>query len=447
MKRYTTLLASLLLISSYACKENIDDITEGIAKRDYTLVQTAPIKRTNNPIPVNAIGRVSSDKEVRLSFKIGGIISAINADEGDYVKKGSLLATIRTNEIDAQVLKAERALTKVQRDLERVTNMFNDEAATLENVQDLQTLLEVSQADLDIAKFNQRYARIISPISGRVLRRNAEPNELVSPGMPIFIVTNSSGSNYIMKAALSDKDVNRINYGDRVSMSFDAYPDHSFGGSISQIAESADPRTGTFDVDIAIKNNRKRLRNGNIGRVVIAPKSSESFYRIPIDAMVETADGAIVLFSPEQGDTTAMEWRAKPVHIDDDFVLVELAGGGYPDRVITAGAPYLIDGDKIRVVNNLAENGKEESSKNSSKYPNRSRADNSCMIILGAYSIQHNIDRMIAKLDRRGYDSFTRPFRSLTQVGIRVPCDPRDYEETLKDIRSSYAADAVFLTK
>ena len=73
---------------------------------------------------------------------------------------------MRTNEIDAQVLKAERALQKAKRDLERVQKMYADSAATLENVQDLTTLVQVSEADVDVAKFNQTYAKIISPVSG-----------------------------------------------------------------------------------------------------------------------------------------------------------------------------------------------------------------------------------------------------------------------------------------
>ncbi len=441
MKKYIFLIIILCLYNS--CKENIDDITEGIEKRDFTLVKAEPIEVTNDPIAVYAIGRVSSDKEVKLSFKIGGIISSIKAEEGEYVKKGKLLATIRTNEIDAQVLKAERAYKKAQRDLERVQNMYNDKAATLENVQDLTTLLEVTRADLEVAQFNQQYAKIISPISGRILRRNAEPNELVSPGMPIFVITNSSGSNYVMKAALSDKDVNRINYGDKAIMSFDAYPADEFKGSIEQISESADPRTGTFEVDISINKTSKRLRNGNIGRVEIYPKSSETYYRVPMDAIVETKNNDVIIFSPLVGDTIAKEWQTQPVHIDENFVLVNFLEGDAPHEVITAGAPYLMDGDKIKIENRSKLS--QQATFTSRDHDQLGKINGECIIVLGAYAINGNVDKMIRRLQKAGYEPFTRPFRSLTQVGITISCDPKVSRKHLSLMRSNFASDAVLL--
>ena len=333
-----------------ACKENIGDITDGIQRQDFTFVKTAPINVSNDPIPIYAIGRVQSDTDIKLSFKIGGIISSLEVKEGQYVKKGTLLGTIRTNEIDAQVLKAKRALEKAKRDLSRVEKMYNDGAATLENVQDLTTMLEVSQADLAIAQFNQQYAKVVSPVSGRILQRLAEPNELIGPGQPIYILSSSSGSNYIMTASLSDREINRVNYKDRVEVEFDAFPGITIDGTISQINESADPRTGTFNIEVSLVENKNRIRNGTIGRINILPENLHNLGRIPIEAVVETKNNNVVVFSPIENDTIAREWSAKPLRIIDNFVLVDSDEIRFPN-VITDGASYLLDGDKIQIAN------------------------------------------------------------------------------------------------
>ena len=125
-------------------------------------------------IPIYTIGRVSTGTETKLSFKTGGYIEALYVDEGDYVRKGKMLAQLQTTEIDAQVNKTRRALEKAMRDLERFQSMLADSIATLENVQDLTTQVEIAKADLEIAQFNQGYSKIVAPVSGRVVMKLSE---------------------------------------------------------------------------------------------------------------------------------------------------------------------------------------------------------------------------------------------------------------------------------
>ncbi len=347
MTKYILLFAIILTASS--CKKEIEALKTTKSALTYTLVEVEPVEYFNEPIAINSIGQVASDKELKLSFKIGGIVSSISVDEGDYVRAGTLVGTMRTNEIDAQVLKAERALGKAQRDLERTKKMYADDAATLENVQDLETFVAVSQADLDIAQFNQKYASIISPISGRVLKRMAEPNEFLSPGQPILIIASSGTGSYIMKAALSDKDIASVELGNRVSMTFDAFQDDVFNGKVINIAESADPRTGMFDVDISILKSKRRMRNGLIGRLSIIPSQEFNYIKIPLDAVVDINGKQVTVFSPSQEDTIAQAIQITPLHIQQDYMLLSASDTSLPDRLITTGAAYLRDGSRIKI--------------------------------------------------------------------------------------------------
>ena len=330
-------------------------LSDSLVKKNYVPVFVQELDATSDAIPIYAIGRVASDVETKLSFKTGGYISRMTAREGDYVRKGKLLATLRTEEIDAQVLKAERALTKSQRDLERVTNMYNDSVATLENVQDLTTLVEVSEADVKIARYNQQYSRIVSPISGRLLRRLAEPNELVSPGQPIFVIASSIGQSYVMKINISDKDINMLTYGTRAYITFDAFAEERFNARVSRIAESADPMTGTFEVELSIEANNKRIRNGMIGKVVLEPASRNQYVKIPMTSITEGVGDDIKVFIPDDSDTIAVLKNLKVLRYADDFVWVDSKSITH-DRIITAGSAYLKDGQIIKIQNQELDN-------------------------------------------------------------------------------------------
>ncbi|MFK8006171.1 MAG: efflux RND transporter periplasmic adaptor subunit [Saprospiraceae bacterium] len=339
----------LLLFFAFSCRvdHHQNESSEPAQQKNFVRIETVEAK--TKPIPIQAIGRLGSDTELKLSFKIGGFISSLKAKEGDYVRKGSLLGTVRTNEIDAQVLKAERAVQKASRDLDRVKKMFADSVATAENIDDLTTLLQVSEADLEVAKFNQKYAKIISPVNGRVIRRLAEPNELVSPGQPILMIASSQGSTYVMKVSLSDKDVNRVKMKSQAEVDFDAFPNEVFSGKVSNIAESADPMTGTFEVEISIDAKKKRLRNGYIGRAKISPMESEPYLELPIQSIVEGDQKEVTIFVPTQSDTIAKEIKVEPIHITNNSIFIKTPSEGMIEKVVTTGAAYLIDGDRIYI--------------------------------------------------------------------------------------------------
>ena len=348
MSRIYFIITCLSLVAVTSCKEQLEEVESTTVQKKYTLVQTQKVELSNEAIPLFSIGTVASDKDIKLAFKIGGVIMDMYADEGKYVKKGDLLAVLRTTEIDAQVFKAKRALTKAERDLERIQAMYKDSVATLENVEDLTTLVEVSRSDVDIAEFNQKYAKIIAPESGRLIKRLAEPGELTSPGNPIFILSSNKGKT-IVKATFSDKDISRIQYGNKAEIEFDAFPDDIITGTISQLSESADPMTGTFLVDIAINPGNKRMRNGYVGRVSVFPKQHQSYYKIPIDAIVEGESDYLKIFTPHESDTIAHLLSVRPFKITSDYVAVFREGLPDLDRVITKGAPYLKDLDKIKI--------------------------------------------------------------------------------------------------
>lgn len=347
MKKYILLLLPITLL--FACKDNVEigaSVADKIDKR--TLVEVEPVKEKTEAIPIYSIGRLGSDTEIKLSFKIGGIISGIAVNEGQKVRKGQTLATLRTNEIDAQVMKAKQALEKAERDLERIKKMFAEEAATSENVDDLTTLVEVSKADLSIAEFNQKYARITSPVTGRIIKRLAEPNELVGPGQPLFLVASDEGKAFVMKVNLSDKNIARVKYGDKAVARFDAFPNEAFEGQISLISESSDPRTGTFEVELTIKSKGKRLRNGYIGRVTIQPEAEAPYLAIPTAALVEGDDKGITIFVPSDDGQTAKEIIVEPIDIHANFIAIKMPKETFKS-VITSGAPYLVHGDSIRI--------------------------------------------------------------------------------------------------
>ncbi|MBY0425973.1 MAG: biotin/lipoyl-binding protein, partial [Cytophagales bacterium] len=140
MKKNTSLvlIPFLGLVLFTACSSHKKE-APAVQENTVVSVKTSIVQKENTQLPVVASGLVASSTEARLSFKTGGIIDKIYVEEGDYVKKGQLLATLKLNEIKAQVAQAEEALQKADRDLKRVTNLYKDSVASLEQLQNVTT--------------------------------------------------------------------------------------------------------------------------------------------------------------------------------------------------------------------------------------------------------------------------------------------------------------------
>lgn len=342
------LLFSLLL---FACKEKyVDESTEKSSQKTNTLaVRVANIELTSEPIPIIASGMVGAKSELKLGFKTGGVIKRIYVDETQRVRKGQTLATLRTTEIDAQVRKAQKGVEKATRDLMRIKQMHLDSVATLENVENLETVLDLSKSDLEIAKFNQEYSKIIAPVSGKVMKKMAENNELIGPGVPVFIIASNAGKGYNLNIGVADKDIIRIKLGDEATIQFDAFPTEEFSASVTEIAETADPRTGVFSVELSIRPQKgKTLRNGFVGKVALLPSNQTTYFKVPMNALVEgyKEKANIYIVNGE----TAQKVSIQPIFIGKDYFTISSNSLDEMEQVITDGAAYLKDGMAINVV-------------------------------------------------------------------------------------------------
>ena len=340
---YRTPMIVLLSLAVAAC-------TRGRAAAppagDAVAVRVASVSVDRIAPSVTATGTLGAKEEVPLSFKVGGVVSRIFVDEGRAVRAGDTLAVLDLSEIDAAVVRARSAAEKSERDLARARRLYADSVATLEQAQNAQTGRDVAHAELETALFNRRYAVIVAPASGLILRRSAEPGELVQAGTPILTL-GSHARGVVMRAALADRDVVLIRRGDRAVVRFDALRDRTFDGTVTEIAGAADPLTGTYRVEVTLPA-ASGLASGLIGRVEIRPEAGRPLMLVPIGALLE-ADGINATVYALAADRQHAERR--PVRIAflaGDRVAIASGLEGVT-AVVTDGAAYLDDGATLAV--------------------------------------------------------------------------------------------------
>src|SRR5690348_449526 len=179
MKRTLTLCLALLIAGCSSRAEQAAVHTPTAVR-----VQSATSGPAMPSIETN--GMVATKDEMRLSFKVAGVIKAIYVEEGQTVKQGQKLAQIELTEIDAQVAQARALREQSERDLARGERLYADEVISLEQLQDLRTQASLQKAQLAGAEFNREYSVITAPHDGVVLRKLSQERELVPAGQPVL---------------------------------------------------------------------------------------------------------------------------------------------------------------------------------------------------------------------------------------------------------------------
>ncbi len=335
----------LLLLTAAGCRDQGRQQVAGQGSGSVPVGVTVVEKRFLT-VPLRESGQLTAKSQIRLSFKTGGIIAAINVDEGAAVKKGDLLASLDLSEIKAHVNEASLAYRKALRDYRRVENLYRDSVATLEQLEHIRTARDIAYNNLRIARYNLQHSVIRAPADGKILRRLAEAGEMTAPGYPVLLFASTDKA-WVVRCHVPDRDIVRIHPGDTATASFDAWPGRSFTGMVSETGSAADPYTNTYEVEITLDPSEMKLVAGLIASVKIWPAGIAEVIAIPYRALREgdRMQGEVWLVKNGRAVLTEVTLQGMT-----DSLLVT-GGGLHPgDTLVTTGLQDLFPGTPVKIL-------------------------------------------------------------------------------------------------
>ena len=300
--------------------------------------------------PIDTNGMVVNKHELRLSFKMGGVVRRIHVQEGDTVKQGQRLAEIELTEVSAQVEQARQMADKSARDLKRGENLYADQVISLEQLQDLRTQAAMAEASYKSAQFNLGYSVITAPRDGVVLRKLVEERELVPAGTPVLVFGESTRG-FVVRAALADREIVNVKLGDKGEIRMDAFPGQPLTGTVVEVASAADERSGMFSIEVSFDTPPPRLVSGLVARLRLEPQTSAPpLTYVPIAALVE-GDGdraSVFVIDASKPQAIASKRDVRVAFITAESIALEsgLAAG---EAVVTDGALFLENGEAVEI--------------------------------------------------------------------------------------------------
>jgi RND family efflux transporter MFP subunit len=350
MKRLFFPLTFLLFAATAVTLTSCNGDTQAASTVDDAIaVKLQPVTTAQYAPVLKYSGSMASTAEARLSFKIGGIISKIYVKEGDHVVKGQLLATLDLTEINAQVQQASQGVEKGQRDVNRAQRLYNDTVATLEQLQNANTQLQVAEEGLRIARFNQQYAQIRATESGIILKKLMNEGEMAGPGTPVFMLNGTTGNDWVIRFGVSDKDWAVLKKGDKATVEIDAYPNKSFTGIITEIAQGADVSSGTYEVEVKVLPGGARFAAGLFATVRLQPAAEQTVTMVPVEALTEANDKTGYVYIVNADGKTVTRNKVTIAFLENNKAAI-VSGLDSAREVVTEGVGYLTDKSTVKVI-------------------------------------------------------------------------------------------------
>ena len=291
-----------------------------------------------------------------------GYIAHWYKDIGDTVKQGDLLATVDTPEIDRELSAAEatREQVKARLDLAGISatrwqKLRSDDAVSQQELDERQSALTQSQADLDAANAEvgrlqelERFKSIVAPFAGVITRRNIDIGALVDAGSEgagkeLFMLAKTD----VLKTYVYVPEAysQRVKNGDRVRVTLNELPGKNFYGTVVRTADAIDTVTRSMQIEVDLPNPDGVLKPGAYADVQLDLPSSDAVV-IPANTLLFRAEGLRVAVIDPNGQV-----HLKPVTVGEDYgtTLQITQGVNATDRLVLNPPDSLEDGQHVSV--------------------------------------------------------------------------------------------------
>ncbi len=247
-------------------------------------------------------GIIRSDVEVNVTAQRKGKITGLYYDEGDTVKKGALIARFDTDEVmanlrkaEAELRRAEINLSNIEKEYDRKKTLFKEQLLSKQQFDDINARLLLARAALedaravyDMAKLQYEYSFIKAPVDGVIAERPVKVGDTVAPGQKIVSIVDPSL--LYISAPVDEADVGRVSVGQEVRITMDAYPGRTFRGEVirlSPIVTGGRLETRTFEVRVSVPQDDIIIKPGMSADIEIITGRVRDALVVPSQVVIE----------------------------------------------------------------------------------------------------------------------------------------------------------------
>lgn len=355
-------------------------------------VEVAKVTLKNVPVDISVVGNVEAYSVVTVRAQTGGMLTKVNFQEGDYVKKNDVLFSIDRKPLEGQMKSAAANLQKsTALELQAEANLNRDAANAKyareqadrymklvedgifakeqgeqlkSNADALAQLLVADQAAINSAKAQMEsdqsainnlniqlgYTSVYAPMDGRTGNISQKAGNIIAAGATDLAVINQVEPIYVTFSVPEARLADVKRYSDHNKLLVRASAQDGSGdleqGELTFIDNSVDTSTGTIKLKGTFQNKAHKLWPGQFVNVGLRLTMRDNAVVVPNQAVQTGQDGTYVYVVGDDRTVTVVPIKTGP-RIDQDMVIDEGLKGG--ETVVTEGQLRLQPGSKVQV--------------------------------------------------------------------------------------------------
>ncbi|HVC91918.1 MAG TPA: efflux RND transporter periplasmic adaptor subunit [Acidobacteriaceae bacterium] len=350
-------------------------------------VMVARVRQQDMVAEVQGTGTITVDRQAAISAKIPGRIEQVFVDQGDFVHKGQLIATLENTDVRREIqsaqarLEAARAAVQAARATEEAkratewqaqrawerekhlvasgavsqeeADQYEEQyrtaasavAAEVADVGAAQREAEATKADERFQEFNLSETKLFTYLPGVVVNLPKRPGDAIVPGEPVLTVADPSIT--IVNAFVDQRFSGKLHAGQPATVIVRGRDSQPFQGHVYRISPQADPGTEEMTVEVTFPLPPKELEIGQWADVYIDVGKVDDSIVVPSAAIMTMANKHFVLAVGKDHKIRRVE--VEPVASSPRSPLVAVQGDLKPDEQVVLKPIGLKPGQTVRV--------------------------------------------------------------------------------------------------
>lgn len=268
------------------------------------------------------IGTVEASVSVPLSFQVTGNVEQVLVSEGQWVRRGQLLASLDDRSYRDALAIAEAKEKQAEDAWERLSTLYEKGSLPEINYIEVQTGVSQARSTRSMARKSLDDCQLTAPADGVIGKRNIEPGENAIPYQSVFILVNTDQLD--VKVSVPEKEISAIKTGDEARITVPSVEDRELRGVVIRKGVVAQPISHTYDVIIRIRTNESQLLPGMVCRVDFHREKTEELAIVPVQVIQTDGNGIRFILVPDdtrtrvnRRDVTTGELRGLQVIVTD----------------------------------------------------------------------------------------------------------------------------------
>jgi membrane fusion protein (multidrug efflux system) len=306
------------------------------------LVTTAKVTKDNFALDLDAIGTVQSFESADISSNVTEHVTELSFQDGDFVKKGTVLAKLSDTEEQAMLASAKATLAEEEREIARLRNLVKDGAAPEARLQERLTLSDIAKQKINEAEARLSDRVITAPFDGWLGLRRISVGALVSPGTIIASLDKID----VVKIDFSVPEtyLGSVKPGIAIVARAETVKGRQFEGKLAHLDSRLDPVTRSVSARAEVANADLTLKPGMLVLVALRVTPHLSL-AVPERSLVPVGSKAYVF--------TIADGKAKRVEVKTGLrkpgVVELLSGVKEGETIIADGLVGLQDNAAVKV--------------------------------------------------------------------------------------------------